>query len=1570
MRLFALLIALLVLPFLSVRAADPYGLASRPAFAAFHDGALPENAPVVAGTWSVRVAFPNLTFVNAMGMLPVPGTNTLVVWEREGRVYAFDNHPASSVKTLILDIASKVQGWDDSGLLGLAFHPGFAQNRHVFLYYTYVPPGTVKGSMHARPPVYTPIRNRLSRFTMNANGTLNAASETIFIDQISASVWHNGGGLFFHPENGFLYLTNGDDASKDPQSLSYGLHGGVIRIDVDQRGGDISHPPPRAPLPAGSVAQHYFIPNDNPFVGQPGVLEEFFALGLRSPHRMTLDPESGRIFIGDVGDGAREEISVIEPGESGLNFQWDRIEGLNGDLTSPYIGVNKRPLLDYTHEEGSAVIAGYVYRGSEFPQLYGRFLFGDNGTGNIYVMDEATTPAGKTLLCTLPFGSGPNSGSNYTGLSSFGLDAHGEIYLCQMSSLGGQIYRLSSSGPEARQMPLTLSETGLFDDLQNLAPTSGFLPYEVNTPLWSDASLKRRWFAVPSGGKIAYQAAGPWGFPAGSVFLKHFDLQTDEDNPATRRRLETRVLVRDDQGWVYGGSYKWREDGSDADLVINSETEVVEIATSGGGSRQQTWFYPGRQDCLSCHTRQSGGVLGLHTAQNWRDVFFPQTGVTDNQLRAWNHAGYFQPPIDETALPGLPRMAAIDDDTASVELRARSYLSSNCAHCHRPGIAHVLWDARFEIPLDEAGIIDGPVVNRLGVDGARVIAPQDVQRSLLHTRLATATEHYKMPPLAKNVVDGQAVALIEQWIASAQMPPPKPLPAPWASLDIGSAVSAQGSAAAGTGGTFLVRGGGDDISGTRDGFHFVHRELNGDGTIIARVLSQENTHEWAKAGVMIRDGLTPGARHAIMAVTPGNGLAAEGRTRANGQSFHGPGQAGSAPVWVRLTRRGDLFVFSWSEDGVTWFELHRRTLSLPAKTRVGLCVTSTAGVTLSAVTFDQVRFYPLAPYVFTGQPQSQLVKAGDPALFEVATEGDPPGSFVWQRNRKTLAGERDFRYALAHVQIGHAGAHRVLAGGRLPSAEAFLTVYDEANFNPHIPEGGTATLTVPLAGPYDEIVWLKNEVPLPSSSRVEGVNQPQLRIYSFTESDAADYTCRISAHGTTAELGPYTLRYLRVPASTTAAPPAAIVSGAFLWQLSADEPATTFRLSSLPSGLSYDPKTNRITGVPNRSGDFEITLTPVNAAGSGEPITFTLSIAALSDASKGSFTGLISRHEGLNASLGGRLHFTVQENGACSGKLYHAASTAALRFSGRLSALPGGNAEIEASVGRGVAQVRFRLEIHRDTGAASGTLWNPADPDTTTPLHAWQSPWSRQNPATAQAGYFTCVLEAEAITQNDANLYPQGDSYLAWTVKSDGTATWAGKAPEGAALSGSTRLGRQGQLPFHQLLRGKTASLRGAAALNGEHLDSLSGFTPDFHARPVPNSHRTRLYRDGIPLCLLPLTGGRYSAPAGLVLNLPGAPPANARLTVSGGGLSDAVEVHLQIQSDHRVQVEGDNPLSLRLSSLKPRTGLYNGSFANGASFSGLIVPRLHRGPGHHLRPTGSAPAPLLGGRVALERLD
>ncbi len=371
---------------------------------------------------------------------------------------------------------------------------------------------------------------------------------------------------------------------------------GVWRLDVDMRGGAISHPIVRHPK--GAITGNYFIPNDNPFVGQPNALEEFYAIGLRNTHRMTCDQLTGRIFLADVGADTKEELDIIETNDPpGLNFQWPIIEGLGGDLKPPYLGVNKRPVLDYPHTDGHAIIGGEVYYGREFAgELGGKYIFGDNVERKIWELDESKVPARKVLLCFLPRGNGPDSGSSYVGLSSFGVDQDHELYICQMSSIGGLIYKLAHlpAPTPSPALPPLLSQTGTFTHCATLDPANGLVPYNVNSPLWSDGAVKHRWIALPTDGSIRFAPTGEWAFPNGTVFVKQFDLPTDDTNPKVLRRLETRLIVRDSLGSVYGVTYTWRLDNSDADLLTEGRDEDIPIKTATG-TRIQRWHYPGSQ---------------------------------------------------------------------------------------------------------------------------------------------------------------------------------------------------------------------------------------------------------------------------------------------------------------------------------------------------------------------------------------------------------------------------------------------------------------------------------------------------------------------------------------------------------------------------------------------------------------------------------------------------------------------------------------------------------------------------------------------------------------------------------------------------------------------------------------------------------------------------------------------------------------------------------------------------------------------------------------------------------------
>jgi uncharacterized repeat protein (TIGR03806 family) len=318
----------------------------------------------------------------------------------------------------------------------------------------------------------------------------------------------------------------------------------------------------------------------------------------------------------------------------------------------------------------------------------------------------------------------------------------------------------------ATNPPALLSGTGLFTNLTTLTPKAGVIPYDVISPLWSDGATKDRFIALPTNGKITFSATGEFVFPAGTVLIKNFALGS--------QRLELRLLVLNGANAGYGITYKWNAGGTDASLMgtggafADGLNEVV-------GS--QTWHYPSRSECLTCHTAAANFVLGPKTRQLNGNFAYPG-GATANQLRTWGYLQMFSNPPAEGSIAGYTKLVSVNDGTAALQERVRSYLDSNCSQCHRPGGVDAYWDARYDTAIGSQGIIDGVVKNGLGVIGAEVVRPQSLAQSLLRVRMNSVDGTIKMPPLARNLVDTAAVAVVDQWIlglpASAGTPPVQP----------------------------------------------------------------------------------------------------------------------------------------------------------------------------------------------------------------------------------------------------------------------------------------------------------------------------------------------------------------------------------------------------------------------------------------------------------------------------------------------------------------------------------------------------------------------------------------------------------------------------------------------------------------------------------------------------------------------------------------------------------------------------------------------------------------------------
>jgi uncharacterized repeat protein (TIGR03806 family) len=734
---------------------------------------LPPSLEVAAPGWTTVEAYPALTFDDPLSYIQAPGTNQIVVTEREGKVYAFENDPTTTVKTLVLDLSGQNQGELDSGLQSLVFHPEFGQpgspNRgYVYVHYAYTPTPVVG----VRPDDHTPTTSRLARFTMDPETLLvDPTSELILIDQDDEIIWHQGGSMFFGPDDGFLYLTVGDEGGYgcfvgNCQRIDRDLFSGVLRIDVDMRGGDVSHPIPKQPE-SGRTA-NYFIPNDNPFAGQPGVLEEFYALGLRSPHKMTHDPVDNITWIGEVGEILHEELDVLR---AGANYQWNVMEGNvpgNGLLPAQPIGLWTDPVFVLSRQEAASVIGGYVYRGAEHPYLYGKYIFGDFVSGRVWALKyswdgtQATAIEREQLVASAFRGRAD-------GLTSFGVDRDNELYILTLGS-EAKIYKLARTGGFSNA-PLLLSETGVFVDTaaEDLAASPGLIPYDVKAPLWSDGAQKHRWVSIPDSGSVSFSARGDWEFPVGTVFVKHFELALDENNPREVRRLETRLWVHGEDGEYYGVTYKWNADGTDAELVLESQVEPIEVDLSNDEHRSLRYFYPGPNDCSVCHNPEAGSVLGVRTHQLNHDVLYSETGRVSNQIFTWAETGVLDVRLGQEAIEALGSFASITDESETLEDRVTSYWASNCSMCHGtvPDI-RANWNANFDIPLDERELID---VRSEHSDGI-LIVPGEPEASLLYQRSSTADPGFGMPPLGRSAADPDYVAALNEWILSLDDPQP------------------------------------------------------------------------------------------------------------------------------------------------------------------------------------------------------------------------------------------------------------------------------------------------------------------------------------------------------------------------------------------------------------------------------------------------------------------------------------------------------------------------------------------------------------------------------------------------------------------------------------------------------------------------------------------------------------------------------------------------------------------------------------------------------------------------------
>lgn len=694
-----------------------YGISQRPINATC---AIPQAANASTSVVLTRV-FNNLSFNDSVALRQSPiDQNRWYVVEQNGSIKTFLTNDVGV--TLFANLTSRVNFSGEMGLLGLVFHPDYATNNYVYVYYS----STASGH-----------QSIISRFTASSDLQLDLSSEQIIMTVDQPFNNHNGGNILFGPD-GYLYIGMGDGGSGgDPQNHAQNINsllGKILRIDVDN--------------PADPDNQIYYSsPVDNPYVGVAGA-DEIYALGLRNPWRWSFDKVTGQLIAGDVGQNTWEEIDVITKGG---NYGWrcyegDHIFNTSAGCTEQYTP----PIYEYDHNAGFSVTGGYVYRGSAIPSLVGSYVFSDYGPGPIWGLTDPYGVASRIDVVN-------DALTSASFISSFAEDANGELYV--LSRMNGFVYRLDpAAGVPSVNFPGLLSETGCVDAIDVTQMAQGLIPYDINAPFWSDSTLKDRWFAIPDNTSIDIGLDGEWTFPNNSVLVKNFRLNN--------KLVETRLLVKHLDGNWGGYSYEWNGTQTDASLVLNGKTKDI---------NGQTYVYPSSSQCMFCHTDIAGIVLGPELRQINRDFTYPDSGITANQLTTLDHIDMFSNALNDVET--LPKLTSPADTTASITERARSYLYSNCSQCHQQGgSTNVALD--FNISTVDADMNVCNVIPTYNIGSVNyIVSPGNADDSSLYHRtrcregVSGCSIDDQMPPLGSTVADASGTSLLADYINSLSVCP-------------------------------------------------------------------------------------------------------------------------------------------------------------------------------------------------------------------------------------------------------------------------------------------------------------------------------------------------------------------------------------------------------------------------------------------------------------------------------------------------------------------------------------------------------------------------------------------------------------------------------------------------------------------------------------------------------------------------------------------------------------------------------------------------------------------------------
>ncbi|MFP6672807.1 MAG: PQQ-dependent sugar dehydrogenase [Pirellulaceae bacterium] len=755
----------------SETAVQPYGV----------DRFVPATTSRISGSpdpplpYRVERAYPDLKLDLPIFAILQPGTSQFIILDQDpksGKARLVRTGKAQNNESLevLRELASVAYS--------ITFHPEFLSNGYMYLGDN----AAVDGG---------PKKSRVVRYTMQRETPFKIVpdSEKIIIQWDSNG--HNGAAVVFG-HDGMMYITSGDGTSDSDDNITgQGLDhllAKVLRIDVD-------HP---------DAGREYGVPKDNPLVGKKGLRPETWCVGMRNPWRMTVDARTGHIWVGNNGQDLWEQAYLIK---RAANYGWSVYEGgqpfyLQRQLAPAPMQLTK-PTVEHHHTEARSLTGGVVYYGKQYPKLQGSYIYGDYSTGKIW----AVRHDGEKIQYHQEIAD------STLAISAFAADVDGELLILDhRGGDAGGFYRLQPSvrQEQARPFPRKLSETGLFKSVPGHVVQPSLIPYSVNASLWSDGAVKQRYLALPKAdSKIDFTQSRAWGLPDQTVLVKSFALEMKEGQAASRKWIETRLLTRQDGEWV-GYSYAWNDQQTEAELVEKTGRDRVYQVQSATGPREQTWHYPSRSECMVCHSRAAGYLLGMSMMQmNKRHDY---GGVVDHQFRTLEHLGLLRTSWHGQAVNKLRQQLTADgmpadqvkahmdkvtkasgqrtapatsllfqdpsgyrklvdpyDPGEPLVERARSYLHANCAQCHvNAGGGNSQIDLEHNGDLSHLKAINVTSLHdKFGLAMPHIITPGDPEASTLFLRVNRRGKG-QMPQLSTNVVDQRAVEMLRSWIK--QMP--------------------------------------------------------------------------------------------------------------------------------------------------------------------------------------------------------------------------------------------------------------------------------------------------------------------------------------------------------------------------------------------------------------------------------------------------------------------------------------------------------------------------------------------------------------------------------------------------------------------------------------------------------------------------------------------------------------------------------------------------------------------------------------------------------------------------------